>query len=78
MIKSKNWYNAVIETVNNNYFIELEKVWTKKYSFNVYSEGDCIWTLKYKIEKLKKWKFTECILDFLNAFKIKDFSFMDY
>ena len=78
MIKSKNWYNAVIETVNNNYFIELEKIWTKKYNFSVYSEWDCIWTLKYRIDKLKKWKFTECILDFLNAFKIRDFSFMDY
>lgn len=78
MTKSKNWYNAVIETVNNNYFLELEKIWTKKYSFNVYSEWDCIWTLNYKIEKLKKWKFTECIIDFLNAFKIKDFQFMDF
>lgn len=78
MTKSKNWYNAVIETVNNNYFIELEKIWTKKYKFSAFSEGDEIWTLNYKIEKLKKGKFTECIIDFLNAFKIKDFSFMDY
>ena len=78
MTKSKKWYNAVIETVNNNYFIELEKIWLKKYRFNAYSEWDLIWTLNYKIEKLKKWKFTDCILDFLNAFKIKDFKFMDY
>ena len=78
MAKSKNWYNAVLETAKNNYFIELEKVWLKKYRFSAYSEGDEIWTLNYKIEKLKKWKFTECILDFLNAFKIKDFQFMDY
>ena len=78
MIKSKNWYNAVIETVNNNYFIELEKIWQKKYRFSAFSEGDEIWTLNYKIEKLKTRKFTECIIDFLNAFKIKDFQFMDF
>lgn len=78
MTKSKNWYNAVLETVNNNYFLELEKIWLKKYKFTAYSEGDEIWTLNYKIEKLKKWKFTDCILDFLNAFKIKDFQFMDF
>lgn len=78
MTKSKNWYNAVIETVNNNYFLELEKIWLKKYRFSAYTDGDEIWTLNYKIEKLKIWKFTDCILDFLNAFKIKDFKFMDY
>lgn len=78
MKKSKNGYNAVIETASNNYFIELEKVWSKKYSFNVFSEGDSIRSLNYKIEKLKKSDFTNCILDFLNAFRIKNFDFMEY
>lgn len=78
MNKTTHWYNAVIETAENNYYIELEKIWTKKYKFSAYSEWDEIRGLNYKIEKLKKWKFTECILDFLNAFKIKDFNFMEY
>ncbi len=78
MKKAKNGYNAVIETAENNYFIELEKIWSKKYSFNVFSEGDSIRSLNYKIEKLKKSDFTNCILDFLNTFKIKNFDFMEY
>lgn len=78
MNRTKNGYNAVLETAENNYYIELEKIWSKKYSFNVFSEGDSIRSLNYKIEKLKKWKFTECIIDFLNAFKIKDFTFLDF
>ena len=78
MKKSKNGYNAVLETAENNYYIELEKIWSKKYSFNVFSEGDSIRSLNYKIEKLKKSDFTNCILDFLNTFKIKNFDFMEY
>ena len=71
MNRTKNGYNAVLETAENNYYIELEKIWSKKYSFNVFSEGDSIRSLNYKIEKLKKWKFTECIIDFLTLLKLK-------
>lgn len=78
MKKSKNGYNAVIETAENNYYIELENTWSKKYDFTVYAEGDAIWNIGYQFKKLKKSDFTSCVLDFLNAFKIRDFQFMEY
>ena len=78
MKKSKNGYNAVIETAENNYFLELENTWSKKYNFTVYTDWDAIWNIAYQFKKLKKSDFTSCVLDFLNAFKIRDFQFMEY
>ena len=78
MNKVKNWYNAVIETAENNYFLELVKIWNKKYWFTVYSEWDAIRNIAYKFAKLKKSDFTSCIIDFLNWNWIKNFNFMDY
>lgn len=81
MKKTKNWFQAVIETASNNYFIELVKKTDYKYRYilKAYTEWEEIESNEYYFRnRLKKSDFTNCILDFLNTFKIRDYSLMDY
>ena len=79
MKKTSNGWQAVIETAINNYFIELVRNNKISYTLKAYTEWEEVINMNYRfLKRLKKSDFTNCILDFLNTFKIRDYSLMDY
>lgn len=82
MKKTKNWFQAVIETASNNYFVELVKKPDYKYMYTLkaYTEGDEVENDDYYIRwRVKKSDFIECIeMFFKHILEIKKYSLMDY